>query len=154
MTSFIGSVEFYVIAAFVAAAVIAAVAKPSSKGAARTFFYAGELLPDAEAEAEAAVDCRVNERGDLEITRRGLEGVGTDGAWSLAVEIIGQDVTIRERLTAGRPDSAPVGAARATIDCLGPDRYHFHYVSEATKTDTAFYLTVRPGATVCRPLKA
>lgn len=154
MSTFIGSVEFYVIAAFVAAAVIAAVSKPSQKSAARTFFYAGTLLDEPQQSTAPTVECVVNDRGDMEITRRGLEGISDDGACSLAVEIIGLDVTIKERLSAGRRGTEPVSAARSTLDCLGPERYHFQYISEATKTGTAFYLTVKPGNRIVRELKA
>ncbi len=153
MHSFLGSIEFYVIAAFVAAAVIAAVSRPSQKSAARTFFYAASPADDPEPTAEAVIECEVDERGDMAITRRGLHGLTVDGAMSLAVEIIGTDVTIKERLTAGR-SGEPVTAMRANIDCLGPERYHFQYLSENTKTGTAFYLTVRPGNRVTRELKA
>lgn len=154
MSSFLGSIEFYVIAAFVAAAVIAAASRPSRKSAARTFFYAGEPVDDPGAPHPAEIECEVDDRGNMHITRRGLEGVSEDGALSLAVEIIGLDVTIKERLTPGRNGFSPVTAMRATIDCLASERYHFQYLSETTKTGTAFYLTVKPGNSVVRELKA
>ena len=41
------SIEFYVITAFVAAAVVGAAAMPSRRSAAREFLYGGELIFDA-----------------------------------------------------------------------------------------------------------
>ena len=40
------SIEFYVITAFVAAAVVGAAAMPSRRSAAREFLYGGELIFD------------------------------------------------------------------------------------------------------------
>lgn len=96
----LGSIEFYVVAAFVAAAVIGIVAMPKSRGEVRTFLYAGELDSSA-CDTEPSVVAHVDNHGRLEIYRYGLEGVGMAGAFSLAVKINGFDVTIEERLTTG-----------------------------------------------------
>lgn len=146
-----GSIEFYVVAVFVAAAVIGLAAMPRQKGEARTFLYAGEIAP-ASMPAEAGIEAVVDDRGRLEIYRYGLEGVGMAGAYSLAVKIIGFDVTIEERLTAGPRTAETAGMGYACIDCLGPERYHIQYRSEATGRNAAFSLNIRPGNKVLRPL--
>lgn len=144
------TVEFYIVAAFIAAAVVAAAAMPSRRGAARTFLYGGTLRSDA-ALSEPGIVAVVEDDGTLTIHRFGLTGVSGNGAYSLAVTIIGFDVTIDERLTPGRPGE-PVTAAYATIDCLGAERYHFQYRSEATAASAAFTLNIRPGNRIDRRL--
>lgn len=145
------TVEFYVITAFVAAAVVAAMAMPSRRSAARNFLFAGELRSDAALSAPGIVAV-VNDSGALEIHRFGLEGLGMSGAYSLAVTIIGFDVTIDERLTPGERSVQAATAAMATIDCLGPERFHFNYRSEATGRSAAFSLNIRPGNRIERRL--
>lgn len=150
--SFFNTVEFYVICAFVAAAVIAAVSTPSRKGAARTFLFAGTLIPDAE-DGGAGIRAEVDDFGYLVITRFGFRDLCTDGAYSLAVEIAGFDVIIKERVTPGR-HGFPVPAARCVVDCLGRERYHFQYISEHSRASAAFSLNIRPGNKVERKLEA
>ena len=144
------TVEFYIIAAFIAAAVIAAAAMPSRRSAARTFLYGGTLVPGDEAE-EAGVTFTVRENGNLRIDRTGLRGISVSGAYSLAVTIIGFDVTIEERLVVGRPADEGATEAYAVMDCFGRERYHFQYKSEAGRS-AAFSLNIRPGNTIARPL--
>ncbi|MDE6197717.1 MAG: hypothetical protein K2F91_07630 [Muribaculaceae bacterium] len=151
LTGIFQTVEFYVITAFVAAAVIAAVAMPSQKGAARTFFFSGILHSEPQA-SEPAVTFTVDDDGRLVIDRFGLDGIGAGGAYSLAVTLIGFDVTIEERLTAGDRHGSPVTSATAVLDCFGAERYHFNYRSEATGRGAAFSLNIRPGNRIVRRL--
>lgn len=150
------TIEFYVIASLLAAAVIAYAARPSDKGPARTFLYAGTLMgpcDDPQASAPAGIVAEVNPSGTLTINRYGLDGIHATGAYSLAVKIIGYDVSIEERLTAGAVTDVLMSAATATVDCLAPEeRYHIRYNSERTGTFTAFTLTLRPGSKVMRRL--
>lgn len=141
------SIEFYVIAVFVAAAVIGLAARPHGRGAVRTFLYSGELS-DAGEPSEAGIVAHVDGRGMLEIYRYGLEGLD---AYSLAVKVSGFDVTIDERLTPGRRSGMPqTGYAR--IECLAAERYHIQYKSEATGRSAAFSLNIRPGNKIVRVL--
>lgn len=149
--SIFNTVEFYIVAAFVAAAVVASAAMPSRRGAARTFLYAGTLRSDA-APSDPGIVAIVEDDGTLTIHRFGLDGVTDTGAYSLAVTIIGFDVTIDERIVPGRT-GAPVTAAYATLDCLGPERYHFQYRSEAAAGSAAFTLNIRPGNRIDRRLQ-
>ena len=145
------TVEFYVITAFIAAAVVGAVAMPSRRGAARTFLFGGTLRDDA-APSEPGIVAMVNDRGLLEIHRFGLEGVNMNGAYSLAVTIIGFDVTIEERLTPGLTPGEKATAAYVVADCFDAVRYHFNYKSEATGRSAAFSLNIRPGNRIERRL--
>lgn len=146
-----GSIEFYVVAVFLAAAVIGLAAMPRTKGEVRTFLYAGELAPDSTP-SEAGIVARVDDRGRLEIYRYGLEGISMAGAYSLAVKIAGFDVTIEERLTAGPQNAEEAAIGFASIDCLGTERYHIQYRSEASGRSAAFSINIRPGNEVKRLL--
>ena len=145
------TVEFYVIAAFIAAAVVGAAAMPKNKGAARTLRAGGALRADATPSRPGVV-CVVNNRGELEVHRFGLEGVDMSGAYSLAVTIIGFDVVIEERLVPGRFREGAATAAYAVLDCFGAERYHFRYNSEAIGASCVFQLNIRPGNRIERLL--
>lgn len=146
-----GSIEFYVVAVFVAAAVIGLAAMPRHKGEARTFLYGGELMEGGEP-SQPCILVRVDDRGRLDIYRYGLTGVTMAGAYSLAVKIVGFDVTVEERLTAGARGAAEATTAYACVDCLGSECYHVQYRSEATGRSAAFSINVRPGNQVTRLL--
>lgn len=151
LSSIFQTVEFYVITVFVAASVVAALAMPSRRSAARTFFFAGTLRTDA-APSEPGIVAIVADNGSLTFHRFGIDGVSVSGAYSLAVTIIDFDVTIEERLTPGSPTDTSATAAYATLDCLGAERYHFNYRSEATGRNAAFSLNIRPGNRIERRL--
>lgn len=127
-------------------------AMPSRRSAARNFLYGGDLITDA-APSVPGIVAMVGDDGVLTIYRFGLDGVGVSGAYSVAVTIIGFDVTIDERLTVGRRGEPPATAASVRIDCLGPERYHFHYRNEALGRSAAFTLNLRPGNRIDRRLE-
>lgn len=147
---FFQTVEFYVICAFIAGAIVAYAAIPSRRGPVRGYLYGGTLLRDTEP-SEPRISLEVRPDGLVTLTRDGLEGISESGAWSLALEINGFDITIRERLTPGRGGQT-VYSAYAVIDALGAERFHFQYISEATSLRTAFTLTLLPGNKITRPL--
>ncbi len=150
--SIFNTVEFYIITAFIAAAVVAAASMPSRRGAARTFLFACTLRDDA-APSDPGIVALVRDNGELEIHRFGLTGVDmATGACSLAVTIIGFDVTIEERIVPGRGGLADATAAFCTLDCFGQERYHFNYRSEATGRSAAFTLNIKPGNRIERRL--
>lgn len=144
------TVEFYIISAFIAAAVIAFAAMPSRRGPARQFLVGGALQQGAQA-TEAAIRATVTDSGALLLERIGLEGITMEGAYSLAVTVIGLDVTIDERLVPGR-GSEYANEGSALLDCLGQERYHFNYRSEATGRNAAFSLNIRSGNRIERRL--
>ena len=152
LASIFQTVEFYVIVSVIAAAIVAASCLPAGVGEARTFLYGGELRDSGCEVTEPVIVALVATDGTLGIHRFGLDGVSFSGAYSLAVRIIGLNVTIEERLTPGRRGDEPADSASAILDCLGPERYHFKYVSEATGRSTAFSLNMRPGNRIERRL--
>lgn len=151
LLSIFNTVEFYVVTAFIAAAVVGFAALPARRGAARQILVGGDLLFDAPS-AEPEIVFAVEDNGDIRVMRHGLEGVLESGAYSLAVTVIGFDVTIEERLTVGRGEGVEAVAACAKISGLGAERYHFQYRSEATGRSAAFSLNLRPGNSISRPL--
>lgn len=151
------SIEFYVIAAVVASAVVGLCVRPSSKGEAVTRLLAGELSPagDDGADSTPSIELLVEEDGSVTLTRRGLDGmVHASGALSLVVNVAGFDISVEERLTPGRPaaDVPEHAEARFTFDFLGAERYHLRYYSEATGGLAVTPLHVRPGIHIVKPL--
>lgn len=154
----LSSIEIYVIAVIVAAAVIALCVRPSGRGHAREYLLAGILCAPENEEAEVvrdtaglSVECLDN--GDVLLTRFGLKGVTESGAVSLAVTVVGFDVTIEERIINGSAVDEPVDTALFTLDFLGRERYHVRYNSDPTSMAVAFTLSNRPGMNFVRELK-
>lgn len=149
--SFFTSVEFYVLALFFAAAIVAYMARPRHIGAARQYLLAGELemVPAA---TEPAIDLRVNDDGSVTLTRTGLFDVNEKGAASLAVEVIGFDIEIKERLTVVGDPAWPVNTATFRLDFLAPERYHLHYSNPSLDLAAATTLSVKPGIHIYKRL--
>lgn len=152
--SFFSSVEFYVIASVAAAAVVGLCVRPRERGAAITHLLAGRL-GFGETGHAPAIGVAVDDHGKVTLTRYGLDGqIHASGAVSLAVTVAGFDITVEERLTAGRIVEGveePV-TAQFAIDFLGREHYHLKYYSEALGAMTAATLHVRPGIRFERPL--
>lgn len=151
--SWFNSVEFYVIAGTVAAAAVALAALPSRKGAAVLHMAAGDLSGSDEGRAlPPSIDVRVDDNRRVHIVRRGLPDITDKGAASLAINVIGFDIEIEERLTHanGWPT---VDAAEFVLDFLAPERYHVKYNSEDAGVFTAFTLPVKEGIKIHRDLK-
>lgn len=151
------SVEFYVIAAVAAAAVVGLCVKPAGKGEARQHLLAGELGPDADTPDTdgPAIDIEVADDGTVILTRRGLGGlVGPAGAVSLAVTVEGFDIKAEERLVAGNPaaEGEAPGEAVFRLGFLGREHYHLRYYSEALGSMAATPLHVRPGIRISKSL--
>ena len=150
MTDFLGSVEFYVYATLVAAAIVAFLARPSSRGEARQHLLAGELSNASNRSwsdsnsAQPAISLIVRDDGAVVLFRHGIEGVSSSGAVSLAITVIGFDITIEERIVPGNNLDDPIDTATFVLDFLAPDRYHLKYNSSATSSFAATTLLVRP----------
>lgn len=144
------SVEFYVLALLVAAVIVAFAVKPSARGEAKQYLLASTLLrcdvATTEIELESMDDFTVR------LVRRGVPDVTETGAVSLAVTVIGRDVTIEERIVFGRRQAEPVDTAVFVLDFLGCDRYHIVYKSEPTGLLAATMFNNRPGYRVVKPL--
>lgn len=143
------TVEFYVITCVVAAAVVALSAMPRRTRTARMYSYDGDLMP-GDPEAEPRLVFRVMRDGRVELRRTGLSGVGDEGEASIDVEVAGFDVSINERLRAGRGPA--VGEAVWVMDFFGQEYYHIRYRSEQTGRFASLTLHARPGITVDKPL--
>lgn len=154
MTLFVvGSVEFYVIAVVIAAAVIALCIRPSRGAEARQYLLAGVLCDstdDASSEPYIAVECL--DDGNVLLRRGGLTGMTDGGAVSLAVTVAGFDIRVEERIVR-TTDGLPVNTALFTLDFLASERYHLHYNSEPTATAASMTLSNRPGMSLRRQLK-
>ena len=150
MTDFLSSVEFYVYATLVAAAIVAFLARPSSRGEARQHLLAGELSNASNRSwsdsnsAQPAISLIVRDDGAVVLFRHGIEGVSSSGAVSLAITVIGFDITIEERIVPGNNLDDPIDTATFVLDFLAPDRYHLKYNSSATSSFVATTLLVRP----------
>lgn len=149
LTSIFNTVEFYVIASVIAAAVVALSAMPRNTREARLHTLDADLMP-GDAEAEPELHFRVRPDGRVELRRTGLAGVGDEGAAVLEVEQRGFDVVMNERLRPGRGEA--VGEAVWTMDFFGREYYHISYRSDATGRFAALTLHVRPGIEVVKPL--
>lgn len=158
MSSFFSSVEFYVIAAVAAAAVVGLCVRPSHKGEARKYLLGSTLTADGGDDDTPRIDAEVSDDGTVILRRSGLRGLlRPSGAVSAAVTVAGFDIVVEERLTPGRdagdtPDAPIPTDAVFALDFLGREHYHLRYYSEATGGMAAMPLHVRPGIRIGRPL--
>ena len=160
--SWFNTIEFYVIAGTIAAAAVAVAALPSRRGSSVLHMAAGELSQTGP--AEPSLEVWVDDNRRVHIRRRGLPNVTTLGAASLAINVIGFDVVIEERLTfpnprrvyklESEPDGPkPVDTADFVLDFFAPERYHIRYNSEDAGVMCAFSLPVREGIRVDKKLQ-
>lgn len=151
--SFFQTTEFYVIATMAAAAVVAACMRPPSRGEAIERLLAGRLCDVADPDLSPHVTLTCDDSGAVLLTRSGLEGLSDECAVSVACTLVGDTLTVKERIVRSNRQSEPVDTALFTLDFLCPGRYHVRYQSEQTGLFAAFPLTVRPGNTITRPLR-
>lgn len=158
MGYFFQSVEFYVLATLVAAVIVGVIARPSSRGEARQHLLAGNLSNKHQHSwsdnitSQASISMNVRNDGALIIEREGIVGVSTSGAVSLAVTIIGFDISIEERIVTGNPIDDPIDTATFVLDFLAPDRYHLKYNSTTTSSFATTTIIIRPGFKKSIPL--
>ncbi len=148
ITLFITSVEFYVIALIIAAAIIAFCIKPTARGEAETIFISGIL--SCNETSTPSILIQVNNDNTVTLTRNGLSGVTDKSAITLVITKIGFDLTITERISTLPGHTA--NQAVFTLDFLAPERYHIKYQAEQPELFTAFTLPVKPGITIERNL--
>lgn len=149
---FFTTVEFYVILAVVAAAILIFAGRPDSVGPVKDILQACSL-ENGSASAEPVIRMHCLPNGRIEIIRTGVEGICEGGAVSLAIKVKGLDMHIEERLTQGRGALRPGISARGTLPFLKLDRYHVVYNSSSTGLFAAFTFPARIGADVTRPLR-
>lgn len=156
------SVEFYVIATVLAAMIVALCARGDSRGPVREILTAGVITREGEdtpAESEGrepAIEFVCLDDGSVILRRHGISGVTDSGAVSLAMELKGFELKIRERTVAGRPDGEPIDTASFILDFMAPEHYFISYTSDQTSTSTSqtasLTLSVRPGNRVMKRL--
>ena len=101
---FFHTVEFYVVATVVAAAVIILSTRPSGTKPVQTRFARATFEPDFElSDAEPMLEVTVREDGMVVFTRHGLGRVRAGTVVALAITVKGFDVTLKERITAASP---------------------------------------------------
>lgn len=148
------SVEFYVICIVIAAAVLGLCVRPSSKGAARQHLLSSQLSDSGLPPQIPSIELSVNPDNSVTLVRHGIDGVCSDGAVSLAVNVAGFDIDIQERVVPGRMTALPVDTATFRMDFLAPELYHLKYHSDIDGgLVTATSLKVRPGIHIVKPLQ-
>ena len=134
----------YILLLFVAAAFVAYIARPRSRGEAVQRLLAVTLI-DGLPEGGPRLSIRCLEGAKVHIERLGVENLTVSGAISLAVSFVGKDVEIKERVSYGYPADAPVCGAMFDIDMTGYEWRHVKWIDEETGLWCAFTLHVRPG---------
>lgn len=154
LLSFFSTVEFYVIMAVMAAAIVAFSARPQSRGPVMEYLLASTLSESDDGDLpRQSVEITCLADGTVLLVRHGVEDVTMTGAVSIAAKCDGSNVTFEERLVVGSTWDAPARMATFHIDFLRPGRYHIRYNSDRTGLFAAFPLHVRPGINVTHDLK-
>lgn len=138
-------VEFYVIAAVVAAAVLAFAARGEQKGPVRQYLLAGVLSHECVRD-QPSVEAICNEDGSVVLRRHGLRDINDNDAVSLAVNVKGFDVEIKERRATGhRTGGETVDTASFILDFMACERYFISYRSDEDGLFCSFALHNRSG---------
>lgn len=158
LAGFFQTVEFFVIAALTAAAVVAYMCMPNRRGEAVTHTVGGELLEGDDVASDDDTDAgellvEVRQDGCVVLTRTGIDGITSSGAVSLAATVIGFDMHIEERRTRGFSNDPRIDAARFVLDFMAPDWYHVHYAYSDAGEFCSFSLHVKPGIRMRRRIK-
>ena len=149
--------EFYVISLMIAAAIVALLGRRREPGAARQYLLAGVLERlDEEPAPQPSIEFYCCDDGSVVLRRRGLAGIDTACAVSLAVEVKGFDITIHERHAPSHRPGEPVDTASFLLDFLAPEHYFIRYVTPLTPAESEKVATLtlhnRPGLRTSRPL--
>lgn len=154
LMNFFTSVEFYVIMAVIAAAVVAFAARPQARGEVMEFLLASRLVQTGgeDISEPPTLQFACLDTGRVRLTRRGLAGVSMSGAVSIAASFDGVNLSVEERVTPGNKYDLPASSAIFDIGFLPAGRYHVRYNSDATGLFAAFQLHVRSGIVAERAL--
>lgn len=155
MLLFVGSLEFYVIALAVAAAIVAALMRPSDKPEARVSFCRGEMLPAEMTETEAAVTIESDGKGHLLLTHSGIILPSADCEINCSVTISGEEIKVAERLVV--PRSAMPTPQSAAVRFRFPEppqgRYRLVFESEWSSRWVSRHIRIPPPAPQTVPLR-
>lgn len=131
------SVEFYVIAAVVATAVLAFLGKRPEQGPVVMYLLPGVLSVEDPGVSPPNIEFECMEDGAVRLRRHGLSGISSSGAVSLAVEKKGFDIRITERVVEGHgPAEDFIDTASFELDFMGRDHYFISYQSAMTSSSS------------------
>lgn len=151
--SIFNSVEFYVITVVIAAAVIAYASGGNGGGPTRQYLLPGVLAMTDEGRAPS-IELICCDDGSVVLRRHGLEGMTLSGAVSLAINVVGFDVRIKERVVSGkRGDTETVDTASFVLDFMGAEHYFINYTAEDAGLFAAVTLHNRPGIRVVKNMQ-
>lgn len=146
----------YILLLFAAAAFIAYISRPRSRGEAVKRLFAGTLLTGEEFASVAVEPClevKCLEGGKVMFRRLDVAGLTASGAVSVAAVFKGKDVEITERVTPGYSNDPAAFGAEFIIDMTGHEYRHVRWLNEESGLWCAFSLHVRPGIAFTVPLK-
>lgn len=150
------SLEFYVIAVVVAAAIVALLGRRPSMGPARRYVFDGATTLEDSAVSQPSIELVCLDDGSVALRRHGLRGVRQDGQVVIEVEVAGFDVRITERITLGHWPGA-VDTAEFRLPFMGRERYFISYTSPLSDSQEELFgsltLLNRPGNRALRTLK-
>ena len=146
------SVEFYVISAVVAAAVLAFASKGESRGPVRQYLLPGVLSLEGSLRTPS-VEFLCNDVGTVILRRHGVDGVSLSGAVSIAVNVKGFDIEIKERVVAGKASDEKIDTASFILDFMATERYFISYRAEDCGLFCATALHNRPGIHVVKAMQ-
>lgn len=116
---FFRTVEFYVVATVVAAAVIILSTRPSGSKPVQTRFARATFEPDTEpSAAEPSLEVSVRDDGMVVFTRHGLGRIREGTVVALAITVKGFDVTLKERITAASSHAESMYARLESQDAV------------------------------------
>lgn len=144
---FYQSVEFYVITAVIAAAVIAMAARPPRGGAAVTRLL--RAIPGPQEDPTPQLRISVDDHANLIIHRTGLPPAV---AVNMEITLTGHDISITEHLMPAA-DGIESPSASIIIDFVGRDRYHLSYDAPQQSLFTALSFTITPGLNITKPFQ-
>lgn len=153
IAAFFTSVEFYVVAVIIAAAVIAYASRPASVGAIRHFVLVGnlcEFTDDDNVQPRVAVRC--TDSGDVLLSRFGLENLTTSGGVSLVIDVKGFEITIEERVATAE-GGEEVNTALFNLEFMGHERYSVRYENKDMELIALFTINNWPGMEFVTPLR-
>lgn len=147
---FVQSLEFYVIAIIVAAAIIGLAARPQQRGEARTWLLPATLNAGSVSEIPA-ISISVDNHHNITLHRTGLPDETT--SVNLSVTLIGRNISIEEHpVLSGNATTPGHVTAETLFSFTGPERYHLSYHTPALSLFTAMQFTVRPGVSIHKEL--
>ncbi len=154
LLSIFTSVEFYVTAVMLGAFIVAFMARPDGRGAARTGLLTGEPAESGHT-PEDSIRLSVDEDFTVTVTRTWPEAANGIGTMTLEVTVAGRDITAAERGAApGAGGSSVANSTKWSIEGLAPyELYHFKYSSMGTELFAATPLRVKPGIEIFRQLR-